>query len=227
MVPGWRRPVRDDVTDTSPHGDVTLERGLVQSCNAYFAQLGARLGGGPLRDTAALFDIQLTRGNAAERLRDTLPFAAYGQGEVLATPYRMARVAASIAADGVLPPGRTFLDDGQPAGAPVRVLDTRRGAAVGRGDARGRDVGHRTRPAGAPGAGRRQDRHGRGRRRAVAFVVRRLRAVRRPEASRRIAFAVIIENGGYGGRAAAPLAGEIVTAARDLGVLGPSAAPPQ
>jgi peptidoglycan glycosyltransferase len=37
--------------------------------------------------------------------------------------------------------------------------------------------------------------------------------------TRRIAFAVIVENAGYGARAAAPIAGEIVNAARDLGLL--------
>ena len=36
---------------------------------------------------------------------------------------------------------------------------------------------------------------------------------------RRIAFAVLIENGGYGGRAAAPLAAEIVRVATELGQL--------
>jgi cell division protein FtsI/penicillin-binding protein 2 len=36
---------------------------------------------------------------------------------------------------------------------------------------------------------------------------------------RRIAFAVIVENAGYGARAAAPIAGELVTAARDLGLI--------
>jgi peptidoglycan glycosyltransferase len=36
---------------------------------------------------------------------------------------------------------------------------------------------------------------------------------------RRIAFAVLIENGGYGGAAAVPLAGEIVTGARALGII--------
>ena len=35
---------------------------------------------------------------------------------------------------------------------------------------------------------------------------------------RKIAFAVLIENAGYGSRAAAPIAGEIVTAARELGL---------
>jgi peptidoglycan glycosyltransferase len=36
---------------------------------------------------------------------------------------------------------------------------------------------------------------------------------------RRIAFAVLIENGGYGGEAAVPLAGAIVTEARTIGVI--------
>jgi peptidoglycan glycosyltransferase len=34
-----------------------------------------------------------------------------------------------------------------------------------------------------------------------------------------IAFAVIVENAGYGARAAAPIAGEIVNAAREIGFL--------
>jgi cell division protein FtsI/penicillin-binding protein 2 len=36
-------------------------------------------------------------------------------------------------------------------------------------------------------------------------------------AEKRIAFTILIENGGYGGRTAAPLASEVVTAARQLG----------
>ena len=36
---------------------------------------------------------------------------------------------------------------------------------------------------------------------------------------RRIAFAVIVEHAGYGGRAAAPIAGAIVSAARQLGII--------
>jgi hypothetical protein len=35
----------------------------------------------------------------------------------------------------------------------------------------------------------------------------------------RIAFAVLVENAGYGGRAAASLAGDIVTAAKTAGVI--------
>jgi len=36
---------------------------------------------------------------------------------------------------------------------------------------------------------------------------------------RRIAFAVLVENAGYGGRAAAPIAGAIVMAANELGLI--------
>ena len=35
-----------------------------------------------------------------------MPFAAYGQGPVLVTPFKMARVAATVAAGGAMPQGR-------------------------------------------------------------------------------------------------------------------------
>jgi peptidoglycan glycosyltransferase len=38
-------------------------------------------------------------------------------------------------------------------------------------------------------------------------------------ATRRIAFAIIVENAGYGGASAAPIAGEIVTAAAQIGLV--------
>jgi len=34
-----------------------------------------------------------------------------------------------------------------------------------------------------------------------------------------VAFAVVMENAGYGARSAAPIAGELVTAARELGLV--------
>jgi cell division protein FtsW (lipid II flippase) len=218
LVPGWRRPVRDDVGDTVPHGEVALDRGIVHSCNAYFAQLGARLGGTPLREMASQFDIQLTRGNAPERLRDTLPFAAYGQGDVLATPYRMARVAAAIASDGVLPAGHLVLGAPAQEMAPVRVLDAphaRRLAEAMRGvvvSGTGRGLmAHPEMVAGKTGTAEVDDAPSHSW--FVGF------APFGEATAGRIAFAVIVENGGYGGRAAAPLAGEIVTAARELGLL--------
>lgn len=219
VVPGWRRPVRDDVATSQPHGAVTLDRGLVQSCNAYFAQLGAKVGGAALQETASAFEITLTPGGSASRLRDTLPFAAYGQGDVLATPFRMARVAAAIAADGLLAPPRLVREEGvPPSGAPVRVLEVasaRRLAhdmrqVVVAGTARGL-IGE---PAGIAGkTGTAEVDGAPSHSWFVGFAPFAGRS------SRRIAFAVIIENGGYGGRLAAPLAGEIVAAARELGLI--------
>ena len=43
-VRGASRPIRDDLTDNTPHGRVDLRKGLVVSCNAYFAQLAMHLG---------------------------------------------------------------------------------------------------------------------------------------------------------------------------------------
>jgi peptidoglycan glycosyltransferase len=40
-----------------------------------------------------------------------------------------------------------------------------------------------------------------------------------PPTRRRIAFAVLLEHGGYGGRAAASIAGQVTSAARSLGLI--------
>lgn len=40
------------------------------------------------------------------------------------------------------------------------------------------------------------------------------------DAARRIAFAVVVEHGGYGAQVAAPIARQLVEAARDLGIIG-------
>ena len=46
-VRGWGKPIRDDLFDKEPHGSVDLAKGLIFSCNAYFAQLGTYLVGAP------------------------------------------------------------------------------------------------------------------------------------------------------------------------------------
>jgi cell division protein FtsW (lipid II flippase) len=221
VIPGWRRPIRDDVGDKVPHGQVTLDRGLIHSCNAYFAQLGVRLGASALREGAALFDIATERRTGPPRLRETLPFAAYGQGDVLATPFRMARVAGTIAADGLLAPARFVIDDDDRRAEPSRrVLDVegaRRLANAMRqvvvaGTGRGL-LAHPELVAGKTGTAEIEGAPSHSW--FVGFAPHGARA------SRRLAFAVIVEHGGYGGRIAARLAGDIVTAARDLKVLEP------
>lgn len=126
---GWTRPIRDDELDKEPHGNVALTHGLVVSCNAYFAQLGVQLGPQVLLDTASLFQIAPAAPATAAELRKALPFAAYGQGEVRATPLRMATVAGAIAAGGLLRQPYWMLDD---AGADATKV-TGSGAGTGAG----------------------------------------------------------------------------------------------
>jgi peptidoglycan glycosyltransferase len=216
-IAGWSRPVRDDVLDTHPHGRIDLRRGLVQSCNAYFAQLGMRLGGSRLAETAALLGISLTPAkNARDRIRDTLPQAAYGQADVVTTPLRLARVAAAIAADGALretrwrkatgaqPEGVVFLE---PTAA--RLLGTYMREAVTAGTGRILRA-HPGRIAGKTGTAELA-----GKPSHSWFVGYAPHGA----ATRRIAFAVIVEHAGYGGLTAAPAAGEIVSAALAAGLV--------
>ena len=53
--------IRDDVLDTHPHGTIDMHDGLVHSCNAYFAQLAVRVGPRSILDTANLLGISVAR----------------------------------------------------------------------------------------------------------------------------------------------------------------------
>src|SRR5262249_25589346 len=98
--------VRDDPMDTVPHGNVDLERGLIVSCNLYFAQLAQAIGPRPVLDSAALFQIDVARSPTPEGLRPTLAHVGYGQGEAVVSPLKLARVSASIASGGLIAPIR-------------------------------------------------------------------------------------------------------------------------
>ena len=70
FIKGSKRPIRDDIQDTAPHGTVDMERGIVVSCNAYFAQLGTYdVGAEPLLDTANLLGIATASPNTAAQLK--------------------------------------------------------------------------------------------------------------------------------------------------------------
>ena len=213
--------IRDDVLDTHPHGTLDMHDGLVHSCNAYFAQLAVRVGPAAILETANLLGISVARDDSLARLRATLPWAGYGQGDVVATPLRMARVAAAIASGGILRDTRVEQSSArlQPDGDPAtRTLLTPDGASLlGRYlrdavlDGTGRSLrGHPWRIAGKTGTA---EVHGA---QSHAWFVGY--APYGP-AEKRVAFAVIIENAGYGGLAAAPAAGEIVSAAAANGLI--------
>jgi peptidoglycan glycosyltransferase len=209
-IPGRGRPIRDDVLDRHPHGTIDMHDGMVHSCNAYFAQLAVKLGPEALLDVADRAGISLTPSNSMSRVRQTLPQAGYGQGDVLASPLRMARVAGAIASGGVIRETPLEVPPSQPAGYEVLLPpDAARIMAAYLRDVivsgTGRSLkDHAWRIAGKTGTAE------------VAGSPSHAWFVGFAPygaASRRIAFAVIIENAGYGGHAAAPVAGEIVTAA--------------
>ena len=178
FIKGSKRPIRDDIQDQAPHGTVNMERGIVLSCNAYFAQLGAYdVGAEPLLETAGLLGISVAAPATAAQLRKSLPQSSYGQGQVVASPFQMARVAATVATGGAMPQGRWITDETNPRTAPPQpVLDRRCRRHAGQVHARGGDLRHRT-PRRGVRSHRRQDRHRRTGRRAFARLVHRLRSL--------------------------------------------------
>jgi len=216
VIPGWNRPIKDDIGDVA-HGTLDMQQAITVSCNAYFAQLGVyAVGSKALAETAAQFGI--STGDPAE-LRHDLPFASYGQGAVLVSPFKMARVAAAIAAGGKLPQGRWVGDESNSrSDAPVDVLPAEQaqflaGAmrrVVLEGTARHVMAGTAVSIAGKTGTAQ-----------LDAGMPHAWFAGFAPYEgdAPRLAFAVLVEHGGYGGRVAAPIAREVMEAARDLGLL--------
>jgi peptidoglycan glycosyltransferase len=135
---------------------------------------------------------------------------------VLVSPLKMARVAASIASGGGVRPLRW--ETGPAATAePVRFVSAPAAAQLSR-DLRAAVVsgtgrvlaGNSTPIAGKTGTA--EVAGGLSHSWFVGFAPY-------SPSGRRIAFAVLIEHAGYGARAAAPVAGEIVSAAREAGLL--------
>jgi cell division protein FtsI/penicillin-binding protein 2 len=207
-----------------------MHDGLVRSCNAYFAQLAVRLGPQALLETAMRVGISVAPSNSLEQLRETLPQAGYGQGYVVTSPSRMARVAAAIASSGVFrelrmdfypAPGKEGLGGGSPRSSEeaedATLLSPQAASLLGRYlrdavlDGTGRSLrNHPLKIAGKTGTA--EIKGAPSHAWFVGFAPY-------GPARKRIAFAVIIENAGYGGLAAAPVAGEIVTAAASLGLI--------
>jgi hypothetical protein len=220
FLKGSKRPIRDDVQDKSPHGTLDLEHGLIVSCNAYFAQLGAYdVGADALHDTATLLGIAAASPDTAAELKKALGQSAYGQGEVVASPFQMARVAATIANNGAMPQGRWLADENNGRVAPPAAILPPDAAAT---------LGRFMREVVTTGTGRRGAASV-----AVAGKTGTAELADAPShawfigfapyggAGRKIAFSVLMENGVYGGTAAAPVAAEMVNAAVKMGLIQP------
>jgi cell division protein FtsW (lipid II flippase) len=218
FLKGSKRPIRDDIQDTEPHGTVDLEKGIVVSCNAFFAQLGAYdVGAEPLWTTANLLGIAVATPNTAEQLKKSLPQSSYGQGQVVASPFQMARVAATVANGGAMPQGRWVTDETNARNVtPQTVLTADAAATLGKfmrevvTQGTGRKATATTVPmAGKTGTAELADAPSHAW--FIAFAPY-------GTGTRRIAVSVLVENGVYGGTNAAPAAAEIVNAAAKLGL---------
>ncbi len=216
-VRGAAKPIRDDPLDTHPHGTVDLHRALVVSCNAYFSHLAERIGASALSDAAAAAQIAAASPPVRENLRRNLPYAGYGQGEVLASPLRMARVAGAVTAGGILRDVRLKTAPGPPS-AGVRWLSADAANKLRQymrevvTSGTGRALAHH--PIAVAGkTGTAEVDRARSHSWFVGF------APYDPSTARQIAFAVVVEHAGYGARVAAPIAGDIVSAAHARGLI--------
>jgi peptidoglycan glycosyltransferase len=211
-----RRPVRDDDEDRAAHGTLDMHRAIVVSCNAYFAQLGTyKVGPEQLLETAKLFGISVADPLTVANLKRQMAQVSYGQGQVVVTPFQMVRVASMIAAGGNLPAGRWVTDDSNSrTQQPQVVLKPEYAAILGR-DMRNVVAGGTgtviasVKPAIAGKTGTAELANAPSHAWFIGFAPY-------DDAAHRIAFAVLVENGHYGGATAAPIGGELTTAAERL-----------
>jgi len=181
-----RRGRLSDDPGEAPHGRIGLEEALAVSCNTYFSKAAIAVGAQGLRDMGTTLEIPMPDIDAiAERLPDT----GIGQGRLAVSPASMARAMLHIARAARREPGPL------PNGPEWHRLIAGLQGAVEHGTARGlylpnRRIGAKT---GTAQTGRATAPH--------AWIVG---FEERPD--RVIAFSVMVENGGYGGAVAAPVA---------------------
>jgi len=226
IIPGWRKPIRDDVGD-SAHGTLTMHQAIAVSCNAYFAQLGVfSVGAKQLSETAKLLDIPA---GSIPDLQAAMPFASYGQGPVLVTPFKMARVAATIADNGWMPEGRWVIDSSNDRRqAPKQILGPELAeflasamrSVVVEGTGRRAMKGEAVSVAGKTGTAQLDEGMPHSWFAGFAPYISGTAPSAGGDRTKSIAFAVVVEHGGYGGTTAAPIAREVVDAAQELGLLG-------
>lgn len=203
-----RRRIVDDEGD-QPHGLTNLTEAITQSCNIYFAHAAIALGPAALRSGVEKFGF--AKLPTASQFGSELPDIGYGQGPMLASPMEMAGVAQTVANGGArLKP--QYLKGAAPetAATPLNASDAARlaemmrrvtvsGTAAGRFDALPYPVAGKTGTA-------QNDRYDKAPHSwFIGFA---------PADHPKIAFAVLVENGGYGAQVAAPVAERILEAAR-------------
>jgi peptidoglycan glycosyltransferase len=152
-------------------------------------------------------------------LRPQMPQVSYGQGQVVVSPFQMLRVAAAIAAGGQLQQGRWVNDESNTRNQKPQVLLPPDLAAQLAKDMR--DVV--TAGTGRSLASIQPDIAGKTGTAELATAPSHAWFVGfapYSNSTHRVAFAVLVENGHYGGTAAAPIAGDLVIAAQQIGIIG-------
>ena len=200
-----RRQITDEEGFT-PHGMTDMEKALRVSCNIYFAHLGIAVGPEALLQAGKSYGLSYLPPLA--KLGEDLPDSAYGQGEVRVTPLEMARVAQAVANHGLLMP-TTFVQGGKPAHSGKQIMSAEQAAQLQdilaavttRGTARGVFDGLNVTVAGKTGSAQNNQGDQKTHSWFVGFA---------PVDHPTIAFACIVENGGAGRAAAAPVCREIV-----------------
>jgi peptidoglycan glycosyltransferase len=207
-------------------GDMTLHDAIVHSSNVYFAQLGVHLGTDAfnmmtrrarINDSLRYFagsvgDLRTAKGSApaVEKPR-LLAQPAIGQGQILVTPLHVACWTAAVAADGVMPLPR--LGKADTPEAPVRLY-SQKSARVVRGAMRDAVIRGTGKTGNVPGldicgkTGTAQAGSGEDHAWFTCFA---------PERDPQVVVTVLVEHGGFGAKAALPVAVEVLKEADRLG----------
>lgn len=198
--------VPDAAVQYGGHGRLSLDDALVVSCNLYFGQLGQQIGAEQLMRVARKAGLTglPSHGIAASEL----PSTAIGQGKLLLRPIEIARAVAAIANEGELPPPSAPVKTVGKSAQAISPSVARRIAAdmrdvVRRGTARGIFGDLPFTFAGKTGSAENSIGDGVAHGWFVGFA---------PAERPKVAFAVIVENGGSGRGSAAPIARELLRA---------------
>ncbi len=225
---------RDGGRRWAGHGRMGLTTAFVESSNVFFAQLGVRFGRDALFQTGErfAFDRQIRLYRSAGRSgsmstgriprlkeRDLygLAQASIGQGRVLVTPAHMATIAAAVANRGLAMRPRLIADE-PPAALGQFMSPATAGRLAGmmrrvvtEGTGRGIDTPEL---AIAGKTGTAENPRGKAHSWFVGFA-----PAQSPAQPPELAIAVMVEHGGYGSRAAAPIARDLLLTGMSLGAL--------
>jgi cell division protein FtsW (lipid II flippase) len=209
--PPWRGEngqiyARRRITDEEgfvPHGATDMAKALRVSCNVYFAHLGIKMGAKALDDTAR-HGFELAHLPSRAKIDEDLPDCAYGQGAITVTPLEMARVAQAVADNGQMMPLQFIKSTTTPPIAHTVMTSEQAShlqtmlAAVTEpgGTAQGVFDGLSVRVAGKTGSAQNSSGDGMTHSWFVGFA---------PATNPTYAFACVVENGGAGRAAAAPI----------------------